>query len=45
MPRKSHLPTADELFMYLCNGDRDEVLQRPPWACLLIFYGYPRHAA
>src|SRR5690242_5859051 len=32
MPRKSHLPTADELFMYLCNGDRDEVLQRPPWA-------------
>ena len=34
MPRKSYLPTADELFMCLCNGDRDEVLQRPPWACL-----------
>src|SRR3954464_3396137 len=34
MPRKSYLPTADELFVCLCNGDRDEVLQKPPWACL-----------
>src|SRR5690242_21127272 len=32
MPRKSYLLPASELFTYLCNGDRDSVLQRPPWA-------------
>jgi hypothetical protein len=34
MPSRSILPTSEEFFTSMFVGDRDEILQRPPWGCV-----------